>query len=158
MAQRNDREQLALAVMDLIETGQRRIARKLDLTRLRILATVADQGPLRPRELATELGLTASAVSRHLAALEDAGEVAITPDPADARTFLVAVTRAGRRGLTAATDTGTAAFVSVVADWTDVQVIEALRGVNRLNEVWAEHHRRTDPPAPAANRAVRRRS
>ncbi|MET7283286.1 MarR family transcriptional regulator [Kribbella sp. NPDC005582] len=158
MSQRNDRERLALAVMDLIETGQRRIARKLDLTRLRILATVADQGPLRPRELATALGLTASAVSRHLAVLEDAGEVTVTPDPADARTFLVAATKAGRRALTAATEAGTAAFVSVVAGWTDAQVAEALRGVNRLNEVWAEHHRRTDAPAPVLNRSARRRS
>ncbi|WP_405060889.1 MarR family transcriptional regulator [Kribbella sp. NBC_01505] len=156
MSQRNDRERLALAVMDLIETGQRRIARKLDLTRLRILATVADHGPVRPRELATELALNASAVSRHLAALEDAGEVGITPDPADARTFLVTATKAGRRALSAATDAGTAAFVSVVADWTDAQVAEALRGVDRLNEVWAEHHRRTDPPPP--NRSARRRS
>ncbi|MGC4941132.1 MarR family winged helix-turn-helix transcriptional regulator [Kribbella sp. DT2] len=158
MAQRNDRQELARAVMDLIDTGHRRISRKLDLVRIKVLATVTDRAPVRPGELATELALTSSAVSRHLAALEDAGQIELTVDPADARTFLARPTSAGRQALQAATDAGTAAFTSVIADWTDKQVEATLQAVELLNTTWADHHAAGDGPrAPTSQRQARRR-
>jgi DNA-binding MarR family transcriptional regulator len=154
VAQRNEREALALAVMDLISTGHRRISRKLDLVRLKVLGAVADRAPVRPGEIAAELGLTASAVSRHLAALEDAGQVELSVDPADGRTFLVITTATGREFLQSATDAGTAVFTRVTADWTDEQVTAALRSVELLNATWAEHHAGSDNPPP--KRSTRR--
>jgi DNA-binding MarR family transcriptional regulator len=145
---------LALAVMELISTGHRRISRKLDLVRLQVLGTVAHRAPVRPGEIAAELGLTASAVSRHLAALEDAGQVELSVDPADGRTFLVITTAAGREFLQRATDAGTAVFTQVIAHWTDEQVTAALRSVELLNTTWAEHHAAHDNPRP--KRSTRR--
>lgn len=59
MSKRNDRVALAMAMLDLVDTGHRRISKKLDLVRLKVLATVAVRGPVRPGEIAFELQLTA---------------------------------------------------------------------------------------------------
>lgn len=140
--------------MDLIDTGHRQISRRLDLVRLKVLGTVVDRGSVRPGELAGELAMTASAVSRHLAALEDAGQVELTVDPADARTFLVTPTAAGRAARHGALTAGTAAFTGVIAQWTDEQVEAALASVQLLNDTWAGHH--ADQAAPAGSRRTSR--
>ncbi|MFK4082902.1 MarR family winged helix-turn-helix transcriptional regulator [Kribbella sp. NPDC020789] len=136
---------LALAVMDLIDEGHRQISRRLDLTRVRILALVGDRGPLRPSAIAAELGLTASSTSRHLAALEQAGQIELAADPADNRTFLARVTDSGRADSVATVEAGTAAFGTVIADWPDEDVATARRLIERLNAAWIER-RRTDIP------------
>lgn len=142
--------------MELIGTGHRRVSAKLDLVRLKVLGTVAEGNVVRPGEIAAELGLTPSAVSRHLAALEDAGQVELNVDRTDGRKFLVAITPAGEQFLHGATDAGVAAFVRVIGDWTDDQVQEALRAVVRLNATWAEHHAAED--SRPQQRSTRRRS
>jgi DNA-binding MarR family transcriptional regulator len=124
--------------MTLIEKGHRQISRHLDLTRVRVLGTVAARGPVRPGAIAAELGLTASATSRHLAALEDAGQVAVEPDPADGRTFLVRQTEGGRADIDSTLRAGAAVFTAVIADWPDEDVESALRLISRLNQAWAD--------------------
>ncbi|MFI5610616.1 MarR family winged helix-turn-helix transcriptional regulator [Amycolatopsis sp. NPDC051903] len=138
MSQRNDRAELARAVMELIEQGHRRISRRLDLTRVRVLGLVAAQGPLRPSAIAAELGLTASATSRHLTALEQAGQIAVAADPHDSRTFLVTPTERGRAEIDTTVRAGAAVFAEVVADWPDEDVVKATELVTRLNQAWAE--------------------
>jgi DNA-binding MarR family transcriptional regulator len=145
MAQRNDCTALALAVMDLIDEGHRQISRRLDLTRVRILALVGEQGPIRPSAIAASLGLTASSTSRHLAALEQAGQIELAADPHDNRTFLAQVTASGRADSVATVEAGTAAFATVIADWPDEDVATARRLIERLNTGWIER-RRTDIP------------
>jgi len=133
--------------MDLIDHGHRRISRQLDLTRVRVLGTVAARGPVRPSAIAAELDLTASATSRHLAALERARNVTVEADPADSRTFLVRQTEAGRAEIDATIGAGTAVFEEVIADWTDEDVATARELVTRLNEAWARRGAATPPPA-----------
>ncbi|TDD62496.1 MarR family transcriptional regulator [Kribbella antibiotica] len=145
MAQRNDRTALALAVMDLIDEGHRQISRRLDLTRVRILALVGVRGPIRPSVIAADLGLTASSTSRHLAALEQAGQIEFEADPDDNRTFLARITASGRADSVATVEAGTAAFATVIADWPDEDVVAARELIERLNTTWAER-RRTDIP------------
>ncbi|MFC0627032.1 MarR family winged helix-turn-helix transcriptional regulator [Kribbella deserti] len=144
MAERNDRVALAMAVLDLVDTGHRRISRRLDVVRLKVLATVVVRGPVRPGEIALELGLTAPTVSRHLAALEDEEHVTLTVDPGDGRTFLVAPTVAGRRALRESVDASATAFATDIADWTDAQVTAALTAINHLNTPGPNH----PPPRP----------
>ncbi|MGW2866159.1 MarR family winged helix-turn-helix transcriptional regulator [Streptomyces sp. NPDC001205] len=125
--------------MDLITTGHRQISRHVDLTRIQVLGVVAAEGPLRPREIAAILQMTASAVSRHLAALETAGQVVARVDPEDARTFLVEAAPGAADALDAVLDAGTRVFAEVVADWP-VQDIRAARAlIDRLNQAWAQH-------------------
>ncbi|WIX82531.1 MarR family winged helix-turn-helix transcriptional regulator [Amycolatopsis carbonis] len=137
MPQRNERADLARAVMELIDAGHRRISRHLDLTRVRVLGTVAARQPVRPNAIAAELGLTASATSRHLAALEEAGQIAVEPDPVDSRTFLVRQTESGRADAEATVAAGAAVFADVISDWTDEDVTTARELITRLNEAWA---------------------
>ncbi|WP_433201382.1 MarR family winged helix-turn-helix transcriptional regulator [Dactylosporangium sp. CS-047395] len=155
MPQRNDVQQLARAVMQLIDTGHRRISRRIDLPRAQILGLLIEAGPQRPREIAAELGLTASATSRHLTALERDGAVAAEPDPADARTFLAAVTDAGRSELDGVTGAGAAVFAKVVGDWPDEDIATAHRLITALNAAWARHHATAAPtaaPTPSRRR------
>jgi len=124
--------------MDLIDQGHRRISRHLDLTRIRVLGTVATLGPVRPGTIAAELGLTASATSRHLTALERAGQITVGPDPHDSRTFLVRQTEDGRAEINATIQAGTAVFADVIADWPDADVSTALTLITRLNQAWTQ--------------------
>ncbi|MFD8497190.1 MarR family winged helix-turn-helix transcriptional regulator [Amycolatopsis sp. NPDC059657] len=149
MTQRND---LALAVMELIDQGHRRISRHLDLTRVRVLGTVAALGPVRPSTIAAELGLTASATSRHLTALERAGQLIVEPDPYDSRTFLVRQTEDGRAEIEATVQAGTTVFTEVIADWPDADVATALALITRLNQAWAQ---RGDTPRTAGTTGPR---
>ncbi len=138
MSQRNERARFARSVMELIDTGHREISRHLDLTRVRILGVVAARGPVRPSEIAAALGLTKSAVSRHLTALQQAGRIAVDDDPVDARTFLVRVTDAGTGDQETTLHAGTIAFTRVIADWSDEDVRTARVLVDRLLTAWAQ--------------------
>jgi DNA-binding MarR family transcriptional regulator len=124
--------------MELIDQGHRRISRRLDLTRVRVLGTVAALGPVRPSTIAAELGLTPSTTSRHLTALEHAGQLTVEPDPHDSRTFLVRQTEDGRAEVAATVQAGTAVFAEVIADWPDADVSTALALITRLNQAWAQ--------------------
>src|SRR3954466_12192484 len=112
--------------MELIDQGHRRISRRLDLTRVRILGTVAAREPVRPSTIAAELGLTASATSRHLTALERAGHIAVEPDPHDSRAFLARLTEDGRAEMNTTIQAGAAVFANVISDWPDADVTTAL--------------------------------
>jgi DNA-binding MarR family transcriptional regulator len=60
------------------------------------LATITRSGPLTPSELAEIERVKRPSMTRTLAGLEREGLIERTPDPADGRSFLVAVNDAGR--------------------------------------------------------------
>jgi DNA-binding MarR family transcriptional regulator len=81
-----------------------RIARRLrraggheqtDVAALLILHRLAAEGPRRPSDLATDVGLDLSTVSRHIKGLDDAGLTLRQPDPHDGRSYRVALTERG---------------------------------------------------------------
>lgn len=61
-----------------------------------VLATLADEEPLRLSELARREAVTPPTMSRVLAALDDSGLLVRTPDPQDARSALVHLSPLGR--------------------------------------------------------------
>lgn len=71
----------------------------LSFAEVRLLSAIAASaaGRMRPGELALELGLTPSGVTRSVLPLEKRGIVTREPDPRDARAGQVALTAAGRR-------------------------------------------------------------
>jgi DNA-binding MarR family transcriptional regulator len=140
MSQRDDRAEFALAVMQLIDQGHRHISRRLNLVRVQVLGAVAANEPVRPATIAAELDLTASATSRHLTALEQAELITVTPDPDDARTFLVRQTERGRAEMDATIQAGTTVFTEVIADWPDADIATAVKLISRLNHAWARCH------------------
>jgi DNA-binding MarR family transcriptional regulator len=64
------------------------------------LATINRSGPLTPSELAELERVKRPSMTRTLGCLEREGLIERTPDPADGRSFLVAVNDAGRERLT----------------------------------------------------------
>lgn len=83
-----------------------RIARRLrraggpqgvDVAALLMLHRLASDGPKRPSDLAAEMGLDLSTVSRHVKTLDDGGLVTREADPADRRSFRLSVTLEGVR-------------------------------------------------------------
>jgi DNA-binding MarR family transcriptional regulator len=63
------------------------------------LASINRSGPLTPSELAELERVKRPSMTRILAGLEGAGLIERTPDPADGRSFLVAINDAGRERL-----------------------------------------------------------
>jgi DNA-binding MarR family transcriptional regulator len=74
---------------------------RLSLNQLAVLGRVAAHGPITPGEVAAALGMLPQSLTRTFAALEDAGLLRRTPDPADGRQALLGVTGEGRTALRA---------------------------------------------------------
>jgi predicted ArsR family transcriptional regulator len=87
------------------------VAAEVDGTRRRILRLVVESGPVAVVELARDLHLTAAGVRRHIAAMEEAGEVAVHRGPAAEP---AGRGRPARRYV--ATDRGQAELASTYAD------------------------------------------
>lgn len=128
---------LARAVMEMVDVAHRRISRAVDLTRLRVLGLLAHEGPMRPSAVATALGLTPSATSRHLAALRRDGLLTETADLTDDRTFLAGIADSGRTEIDTVMSAGAARFVQAIESWSDAEVDEALRVIDRLMSSFA---------------------
>lgn len=99
----NSVERLAHAVENLLAhivagRGDIRLpGGRLTQTHRLALRLIADNGPLRPRELAAPMHTTAATVSRTIAALKEARLVMTTPDGTDGRGLVVKVTAKGLR-------------------------------------------------------------
>ena len=128
---RQDVEQLVAALFAVtsgLERAQRQIPDAAALSVLQVLAW-ADRNPpaqqVRPKDIATALGVHRSAVTHQLQALEEAGQVTLTVDPADRRSWFVTLTDTGRAELERLTSIGMDRFAAFVADW-DAQEVRTL--------------------------------
>lgn len=90
---------LRLAVTRVARRLRQEASADLTPTSAAALATVERRGPLTPSELAEVEKVKRPTATRTLRCLEQAGLVSRTPDPADGRSALVAVTAAGRERL-----------------------------------------------------------
>lgn len=127
-----------------------RIARRLrraggpehtDVAALLILHRLAGQGPRRPSDLAADVGLDLSTVSRHLKGLGDTGLAARQPDPHDGRSYRVTLTEQGSRLLDEALARREDVVDRALAQWDpdDAAVLRGLLGrladdLDRLDE------------------------
>lgn len=134
--------QLLDAVQGLVAEAQRGMDRNVDLPRVSVLGLVARQGPVRPGEVARQLQMAASTVTRHVQALEDAGQLTVRPDPHDARTCLLEPTDAGRGELAALQRAGVDTFAAVVEDWPDADIPTLAELLGRLRRDWEERGER----------------
>lgn len=98
------------------------------------LVTLHRCGPSRVSDLAAHLGVDLSVASRQVAALESAGLVERSPDPADRRAHLLSVTDDGRTALSDVHHHLTAALADTLTDWSDDDLLAAARVLQRLNE------------------------
>jgi DNA-binding MarR family transcriptional regulator len=130
--------EVSRSAFSLITEAQQAMAKAFDVPRVGVLRTVALSGPLRPSAVSEQLDMAPSSVTRHIQALEDAGDLTVRVDPTDARTCLIEVTKAGRTELARLEELGQAVFEEVVADWSvrDLQMLARL--MRRLTTDWAQ--------------------
>ncbi len=117
-----------------------------DTTRVGVLRLAAERGPIRPTDIATELDVNPSSITRQIKALHGLGHLIATSDPSDGRAYLVQATDQGRAELRAFDDKGLEVFSAVVEDWTehDLHTLTAL--LNRMIDTWAHtaHDKRAE--------------
>lgn len=124
---------IADAIMAAVGALKRRIEDPEAHTRAFLLGHVARLEPVRATDLAEQVHLDLSTISRHLRGLEESGLLVRSPDPDDRRASRLAVTHDGRAALERTTAARNALFASATAGWTDSEVDELVHLLNRLS-------------------------
>jgi len=128
------------AVVTSLERARRRIPGASTLTLLHLLADRRDG--IRPSDMAAELGVHQSTITRQLQSLEHAGHVALTTDANDRRSCLVTLTRAGRDEQRRLQKVGLDRFSLFVASWPAEEVRALTRLLTKLEDSKAKVARR----------------
>jgi DNA-binding MarR family transcriptional regulator len=111
----------------------------LDRAAYLLLGRVAMDGPGRLSNLAGDMCVDLSVVSRQVAALEAAGLVARTPDPGDRRASLIAVTDRGAELFRRRREQIRELLHALLADWEPAEREEFARLLGRFNGAIAAH-------------------
>lgn len=109
-----------------------------------LLHRVREHGPCRVSELAAQVGLDTSTVSRHTARMVDRGYVKRSEDPADRRAARLVITAKGRRLLDAATAARTDLIHAAVADWSHEELRTFCALIERLADAMDPHETETE--------------
>jgi DNA-binding MarR family transcriptional regulator len=154
---RQDVEQLVAALFAVtsgLERARRQIPDAAALSVLQVVAWADRNQPaqqVRPKDIAAALGVHRSAVTHQLQALEEDGQVTLSVDPADRRSWFVALTDAGRQELDRLTTIGLDRFASLLADWDAQEVRTLTRLLVKFDASKAAVGRRA-PPSRARRR------
>jgi DNA-binding MarR family transcriptional regulator len=97
-----------------------------------LLKSLLGDGPVRPTDLASSMGLDISTVSRHLAQLHRAGLVERSADPDDRRAQRVQLSPTGRVAVDAALAARRSLLEQSLSDWTDDDVQQLHRLTTRM--------------------------
>lgn len=90
---------------------------RLSRTELALLTTLAETGEARLGGVAGCLGVSASVVSRQVAALQETGLIDRRPDPDDGRAELIGLSDAGLARLREIKDLGIDRLTALLEDW-----------------------------------------
>ena len=145
-ANEEDLESVLYSLTRIGEDLRRARGKAMDPTRQAILHQAATKGQVRPSEIAADLSVHQSSITRQTRALEDAGIVSVAADPEDRRSCLISLTDEGWTEVRGAVRTGIDRFATFVADWSaeDVHTLAGL--LNRLEESVAEVKARERKP------------
>jgi DNA-binding MarR family transcriptional regulator len=114
-----------------LERARRRIP---GASTLSVLQIIAAHDKIRPSELAAELGLHQSTITRQIQSLEDNGQVALIADTHDRRSCTITLTEAGWNEVRRLTQIGLERFATFVADWDAEEVRTLTRLLIKLDE------------------------
>lgn len=114
-----DAARLRLAVARLSRRLRQEVSPAITPSQLSALARLDRRGPLSLGDLATAERVSASTLTRIVAALESDGFISREPDPGDRRVARVAVSPAGHELLEAARARGTGYLVERIAQLDD---------------------------------------
>jgi DNA-binding MarR family transcriptional regulator len=118
----DDVTQMVNALFGLIEGIKKAQKGNRAANRLVLLQIIAAHGQVRPTELAKELGVFQSTITRQVQALESDGDVNVSASPDDLRSCLIRLTESGHEKLQALTSFGLERFSTFVADWDAEEV------------------------------------
>ncbi|WP_326954207.1 MULTISPECIES: MarR family winged helix-turn-helix transcriptional regulator [unclassified Amycolatopsis] len=141
-----DLEQVVYPLMRIGQTMRRAQNKAIDPTRQAILQQAAVKQQVRPSELAAELDLYPSSITRQTRSLEDDGLIAVEADPADRRSCLISLTEAGWDEVRTLTRIGLDRFADFMAGWDAEDVRTLGRLLTRLETSVDEAKRRTQRP------------
>lgn len=98
-----------------------------------VLFLLARAGECRPSELAAEIFISQSSLSRQIGELVDRGLVVRHPDPGDKRAHLVSCTADGLEVLESVRARRTERLSAELTDWDQQQIADALDVLRRIN-------------------------
>ncbi|GGC88663.1 hypothetical protein GCM10011512_14540 [Tersicoccus solisilvae] len=106
-----------------------------------ILFMLCSSSERRATDLADDLGIGTSALSRQISALEERGLLSRRPDPDDGRASLLSVTDSGRDLVGTVTAERTQRLTDLLTGWDEAEAEHATRTLGRLSEVFqaAQH-------------------
>ncbi|WP_092808397.1 MarR family winged helix-turn-helix transcriptional regulator [Rhodococcus globerulus] len=114
-----------------------------------VLFMLAAKGECRQNELAVDLCVSQSSLSRQMSDLVDAGYVERSPDPADKRAFRIRVSDEGHSVLEETKQRRAARLRGMLEDWSQEEAVAAVASLQRLNETFgAALHRQASPAVP----------
>jgi DNA-binding MarR family transcriptional regulator len=143
MSQREtDVQELAAAVMALVQLINRGQARAFDTELVAVMQLLLHEGLLSPSEIARQLEAPRSSVTGRVKLLRESGRVEIHPDPDDGRSYLAGLTGEGEQEMNRLIGEGLEIFTTWTSDWSEEEINTFTRLARRLlGQV---------PPAPAA--------
>lgn len=110
------------------------LSRDIDINSFWQLAPLRDNSVLRPSEIALQLGLDSSTVSRNIQKLEKQNLVERREDPTDARAYLIALTDDGRQILDIVSQARRKKFESVLSHWDHDEISSLLYQLTRFTD------------------------
>ena len=108
---------VAIALLAAAQALSVSIEDRAATSKLLLLHNIARARPLRLKDLADELGVHQSYVSRHVRFLEDDNLVTVQPDPHDGRAALVELTEEGQSSLDTLADDHERAVERSLSSW-----------------------------------------
>ncbi len=136
-ANRDDILQMVGGLMTVLG-GIERARKSGEASTLALLQIVAQRGPVRPSDIAADMGVHPSTVTRQVRTLEAEGHVAVDIDPGDRRSCFLTLTDAGRKEVERLTEVGLARFAAFVEDWDPEEVRTLGRLLWKLEQSKAE--------------------
>lgn len=113
---------------------------------LGVLVALASRGHCRQNELAADLCISQSALSRHITDLVNAGFAGRRPDPGDGRATQIEVTAEGMALLARTRAAMALELQAVLADWTESDARAAHHTIHKLKQSLTRHaHRCVEP-------------
>ena len=113
-------------------------ANPLNPVDVRLLALAEERGRVRPSEVAKQLDISPPSVTRHVQALESAGQLTIVADSKDGRSYLIEITEDGRDFLRRFRNDLIDMFRNLLKDWPPEEVATLATLLARLNGAMAE--------------------
>lgn len=135
---RTDVQEMVNALFTLIDGLERARRKKPDAAALSLLQKIGGRNKLHPSEIAGELDLHQSTITRHVQSLADKGLVVLKADPGDGRSCTIELTDSGQNELHRLQQISIDRFSKFVSVWEAEEVRTFTRLLTKLEETKAE--------------------